>query len=253
MPRAPTLKKATDEAGLEVAWSEQVSGENIEGARRGQKERPSSDRPTPNKAAGPAPYRPGGAALPEQLALYEGRSSIVDGRPRQVRQSRRKSTVGIGCPLCGSEIRVAAIALTMECPGCHAIVDALEVARVVAPPPGRSLSPAPAQIEPQSQGAEPIFPETLPSFFVRPVRTTEETSRAPTPTNRMHVVPLVWIILGVTVLLGAVAGAGYWRIYPKQGEGAPEVATSLKTPPTIALTVPAMIPPPPPRLLLGLP
>jgi hypothetical protein len=256
MPKDPILKKAIakpDETIREVQQNEELSGENIEGSRRVQKLRLSSDRPTPNKAAGRAHYRRGGAPLPEQLDLYEEPSSIADGRPRQVRPSRRKSTVGIRCPLCGSEIRVAAIALTMECPGCHAIVDALEVARVVAPPPGRSLSPVPAQTEPQSQGAEPIFPEALPSFFVRPVLTTGETSTAQTPTSRRHMAPMVWIALGVTVLLGAVAGAGYWRINPNQGEVAPEVAPSLKTPPTIASTVPATVPPLPPRLVVGLP
>jgi hypothetical protein len=254
VPEASILKKATenpDEAVLEVARPEQ------EGARRVQKLGLNSDRTSPNKATDPGHYRRGRARLPEQLDLYEEPSSVAGGHPRRVRPSRRKSTVGIRCPLCGSEIRVMAIALTM-CPGCHAIVDALEVAPIsrigVDPPPSRSSSSVPAQIEPQSQGGEPIFPEALPSFFVRPVLTTGETSTAPTPTSRRHVVPLVWITLGVMVLLGAVVGVGYWRIYPKQGQVAPEIATPLKTAPTVATPVPEMVPPQPmPQLVIGLP
>jgi hypothetical protein len=50
-----------------------------------------------------------------------------------------------------------------------------------------------------------------------------------------------------------VAGVGYWRINPKQGQVTPEVAMSLKTPPNSALPVPAMVPPrPPPPLVVGL-
>jgi hypothetical protein len=64
---------------------------------------------------------------------------------------------------------------------------------------------------------------------------------------------MMWVALGVSVLVGAVAGVGYWRINPKQGQVAPEVATSLKTPPNSALPVPAMVPPrPPPPLVVGL-
>jgi hypothetical protein len=50
---------------------------------------------------------------------------------------------------------------------------------------------------------------------------------------------MVWIALGVVmILLGAVSGAGYWRFSPKQGQAAPEIATSLEAPPTVALLVP---------------
>jgi hypothetical protein len=254
MPRDPVLTKAMekpDEAVREAHEYEELNGKNTEEPRRLRKPRISSDLPT-NKPAPPGHHRGGRARPPQQLDLYGG-SAVADGRLRQVRPSIRKSTIGVRCPLCGSEILVVAIALTMECPGCHAIVDALEVTRVnrigVAAPPGRSRSSMPAQRESRWQAAEPILPEALPSFFFRPAQTVTETSTAQTPTSRTYMVRMAWIALGVTVLSGAVAGAAYWRIHPKQREVAPEVAASLLAPP-----VPAMVPPqPPPRLVVGLP
>ena len=149
MPKAPTFKKAIgkpDEAVLEMAGSEQVSGENIERAGRVRKLHLSSVRAKPNNAAGPGHYRQGRARCPEQLDLYEEPSG-AGGHPQPARPSRRKSAVVLRCPLCRSEMRVVAIALTVECPSCHAVVDVLEVAPVSLTsvnPPSRSPSSASA-------------------------------------------------------------------------------------------------------------
>ena len=124
MPKDRVLKEAMeqpDEAVREAHRYEALSGENIEVSRRVQKLRLASDSPAPNKAAPSGQYRRGRTRPSQQLDLYEG--PVADSRPRQVRPPRRERTVGVRCPLCGSEIRVAVVALTMECPGCHAIVD----------------------------------------------------------------------------------------------------------------------------------
>jgi hypothetical protein len=256
MPRDPVLKKAVEkpnEVVAELRRHEEFNGENIGGPKRLQKSSKRSVSPTPDEPAPAGHYGRSRAHLTEQLDLYEGlRSAPRDDRPRQVQPSRRKSTVTIRCPLCGSEIRIVEIALTMECPGCHAIVDVLEVARVgqkgVVPPPGRSRRSVPAQIESRWQAAEPILPEALPSFFVRPAPTVVGPSAA--QTNRRHLVPTVWIALAATVLLGAVAGIGYW-LHPKQAKVAPEIA--LKTSPTISPPVTGTVSPrPPPVLVVGL-
>jgi hypothetical protein len=225
MPKAPTLKKAMEKPGepvLEVARLERVNGR---------------------------------ARLPEQLDLYKEPSSMADGRARQMRPSRRKSTVEIRCPHCRSEIRVVEITLTMECPSCRTIVDALEVAPIsrldAAPPPSQSSRSVPAQTDLRLQAAEPILPEPPQSFFIG---ATGEVSTAQTPTSRRHMVPMGQISLGVTVLLGAVIGVGYWLIYPQQGQSAPEFATPLETPPTVASPTPAPVPPQPPlQLAIGMP
>ena len=255
MPKDPISKKAMekpDEAVPEVERSEEFSDKNIEAPRRGVRKRGISfDPPRLNKAADLGHYRGPRARRPEQPDLYEGLWSMADGSPRQVRPSRQKSTVPVRCPLCGSELRATAIDL--ECPGCHAR-EAARVSRIDAdPPPSRSPSSVPAQVKSRWQAAEPIFPEALPSFFVRPVPTPAEASTAQTSTSRSHMAPMVWVALGVTVLLGAVAGAGYWQINPKHGQVAPEVAASLKMPPNSALPVPAMVPSrPPPQLVVDL-
>ena len=172
MPKAPTFKKAIgkpDEAVLEMAGSEQVSGgEKIQRAGRVRKLHLSSVRAKPNNAAGPGHYRQGRARCPEQLDLYEEPSG-AGGHPQPARPSRRKSAVVLRCPLCRSEMRVVAIALTVECPSCHAVVDVLEVAPVSLTsvnPPSRSPSSASAQIEPRLVTAESPTsqdpPESLP-------------------------------------------------------------------------------------------
>lgn len=255
MPKDRVLKEAMeqpDEAVRVAHRYEALSGENIEVSRRVQKLRLTSDAPAPDKAAPSGQYRRGRARPSQQLDLYEG--PVADSRPRQVRPPRRERTVGVRCPLCGSEIRVAVVALTMECPGCHAIVDALEVGRGsridVAPPPSPGSVPAP--IEARWQAAEPILPEALPSFFVQPAPITAEASTA--RRSRRRTAPMVSVALGAAALLGAAAGAGYWQINSKQREVAPEVATSLEARPTVALLVPAAGPPQPqPQFVIGLP
>ena len=254
MPKDRVLKEAMekpDEAVRVAHRYEASSGENIEASRHIQKLRLTSVSAAPNQPAPSGRYRRGRARPPQQLDLYEG--PVANGRPRQVRPSRRKSTIEVRCPFCGSEIRVATVAVTMECPGCHAIVDALEVGRRsridVAPPSSPGSVPAP--IEARWQAAEPILPEALPSFFARsaPITAAASTAR----TRRMRTVPMVCVALGVAALLGAAAGAGYWRINSKQREIAPEIAMSLEARPTVASLVPATgSPQPPSPLVVGL-
>jgi hypothetical protein len=257
MPKDPISKKAMekpDGAVREAERSEEFRDEDTQGPRRrARKLRKSLDPPGVNNAAGLGHLRRPRERLADQPDLYERLWSVADGPPRQVRPSRRKSTVRVRCPLCGCEIDVAAIALTMECPGCHAIVDALEVARAVAPPPGRPLSAVPTQTESKWRAAEPILPEALPSFLIRPVPITAEALTARTLTSRSHMVPMVLVTLGVIVLLGAVAGASYWRVNPQQGQAEPEVATFFETSPNGTLPVPTTVPPRLTRLVVGLP
>ena len=237
-----------------MAGSEQVSGENIERAGRVRKLHLSSVRAKPNNAAGPGHYRQGRARCPEQLDLYEEPSG-AGGHPQPARPSRRKSAVVLRCPLCRSEMRVVAIALTVECPSCHAVVDVLEVAPVSLTsvnPSSRSPSSASAQIEPRLVTAKSLLRKTLPSFFPESVPITE-ASTAQTPAARRHSAPTVRIILGVAVLLGVV-GIGCWQIYPKQGQMTPEIGAPLETPPIVASPVfPMVSQEPPTRLVVGLP
>ena len=253
MPKDRVLKEAMekpDAAVREAYRYEALSDENTGVSGRTQKRRRTSASSAPNKIPSARP-RPGRARPPQQLDLYEG--PVAESRPRQARATGRKSTVGLRCPFCRSEIRVTAVALTMECPGCHAIVDALEVGRGsridAAPPPSRDSAPAP--IEARWQAAEPVLPEALPSFFVRTDPVTAEASTARTQRRRM--VPMVSVALGVAALLGAAAGAGYWQINAKPREVAREVATSLEARSTVAAIVPATeAPQSPPQLVVGL-
>jgi hypothetical protein len=254
MPKDRVLKEVMekpDEAVREAHRYEALSGENIEVSRRIQKLRLTSDSPAPTKAAPSGQHRRGRARPSQQLDLYEG--PVADSGPRQMRLSRREKTVGLRCPFCRSEIRVTAVALTMECPGCHAIVDALEVGRGGRIDAAQTPSPGsvPAPIEARWQAAEPILPEALPSFFVQPTPIKAEASTA--RTSRRRTGPMVSVALGAAALLGAAAGAGYWQINSKQREVAPEVAMSLEARPIVALLVPATGPPqPPPQLVVGL-
>lgn len=56
------------------------------------------------------------------------------------------------------------------------------------------------------------------------------------------------------MLLASVGGVGYWRIYPKQPQFAPQIAAPFKAPPTVTSPVTAIVSPrPSPRLVIGMP